>query len=65
MRLDSLEVLTGEGQEPHRRARHDGGRPLAGQEERDLPERIARPERLWRLTVDEPQTLVPALYSAF
>jgi hypothetical protein len=43
---DALEVLTGKREKLHRRARHDRGRPLSGQEERDLAERVARTESL-------------------
>jgi hypothetical protein len=46
---DALEVLTREREEPHRRASHDGGRPLSSQEECYLAERIARAESLRRL----------------
>ena len=46
---DALEVLTGERDKPHRRARHDSGSPLSRQDECDLAERVAGTERLGRL----------------
>jgi len=46
---DAFEVLTGEREEAHRRARHDGGGALSRQEERDLAERVSRPEGLGHL----------------
>src|SRR5262245_38969067 len=47
---DPVEVLAREGQQVHRRPRDDGGRPLSRQEEPDLAERVARAQRLGRLT---------------
>ena len=47
---DALEVLTGEREEPHRRTRHDGGRPLSRKEECNLAERVAGAESLGRFT---------------
>jgi hypothetical protein len=46
---DAVEVLTGERQEPHRRARDHSGRPLSRQEEPDFAKRVAGPESLGRL----------------
>ena len=46
---DALEVLIGEEEEPHRRARRDRGRPLSSQKGRDLAEGVARAECLGRL----------------
>ena len=46
---DALEVLIGEEEEPHRRARRDRGRPLSRQKGRDLAEGVARAECLGRL----------------
>src|SRR5687767_11569406 len=50
MSSDALEVLLGEREEPHRRARDDRGRPLSRQQEPDLTERVAGAESLGRLT---------------
>ena len=46
---DALEVLTRERKEPHWRACHDAGRPLAREEECDLTECVAGAESLGRL----------------
>jgi hypothetical protein len=46
---DALEVLIGEQEEPHRRARRDRGRPLSRQEGRDLAECVAGAECRGRL----------------
>ena len=43
---DALEVLTREREEPHRRTRHDGGRPLSRKQECNLAERVAGAESL-------------------
>jgi hypothetical protein len=41
---DSLEVLFGEREKPHRGTRHDCGRPLSSQKECNLTERVAGAE---------------------
>jgi hypothetical protein len=46
---NAVEVLTGEREEPHRRARHDGGRPLSRQYECDLAKRVSGAETLDRV----------------
>src|SRR5262245_33373011 len=45
---DALEVLTGNREEPHRRARNNGGGSLSGQEQCDLPDRVAGAARVGR-----------------
>jgi hypothetical protein len=41
---DAFEVLTGEREEPHRRARNHGGRPFSCQDQRNLAESITGTE---------------------